>query len=179
MHGLKLFLSSNVASQRKRPRDRTLTLLIYGLILSTVATTAANAAEKITNFKDQRNSQIGAAKGPVLNLNVTSRSPPLIHERLSTVWSLKMCNKAHTIWWESFDLKYFIMEVCMVSQRSLANSKHKKILFYFFSFFSLISPLTTFPLTFQASANKSSYYIFSAQTLTLTVIWLYCKSTSI
>lgn len=59
MHGLKLFLSSNVASQRKRQRDRTLTLLIYGLILSTIATTAANAAEKITNFKDQRNSQIG------------------------------------------------------------------------------------------------------------------------
>lgn len=52
MHGLKHFLSSNVASQRKTDRDRTLTLLKYGLNLSTVATTAANAAEKITNFKD-------------------------------------------------------------------------------------------------------------------------------
>ncbi len=61
MHGLKLFLSSNVTSQRKIQRDRTLTLLIYGLILSTVATTAANAAEKITNFKDQRSSQIETA----------------------------------------------------------------------------------------------------------------------
>lgn len=41
MRGLKLFLSSNVAFLRKRQRDRILTLLIYGLILSTVATTAA------------------------------------------------------------------------------------------------------------------------------------------
>lgn len=78
MHGLKLFLSSNVASQRKRQRDRTLTLLVYGLILSTVATTAADTAEKITNFKDQRHAGIGTAQGPVLNFkfNLTSNCPP-------------------------------------------------------------------------------------------------------
>ena len=74
MHGLKLFLSSNVASQRQR--DRTLTLLIYGLTLSTVATTAANAAEKITNFKDQRHSQTGTAQGPVLNLKFNFKLSP-------------------------------------------------------------------------------------------------------
>lgn len=57
MRGLKLFLSSYVALHRQR--DKTLTLLIYGLILSTVATTAAYSVAEITNFKDQRNSQIG------------------------------------------------------------------------------------------------------------------------
>lgn len=48
---------------RERDRDRTLTLLIHGLILSTVDTTAAHTADKITSLKDQGNSRRGAAQG--------------------------------------------------------------------------------------------------------------------
>lgn len=55
---------------RERDRDRTLTLLIYGLILSTVDTTAAHtAAEKITSLKDQGKSQIGTASGSNLKFH--------------------------------------------------------------------------------------------------------------
>lgn len=55
MHGLKVS-SLLKLHPRERDTDRTLTLLIYGLILSTVANTAAKPAEKITNFKDLRHS---------------------------------------------------------------------------------------------------------------------------
>ena len=85
MHGLKPFLSSNVASQSKRQRDRTLTLLTYGLYLSIVAITAANAAEKITNFKDQRESQIGTVIGCCFKALTFPPEMCTIHKKLLSI----------------------------------------------------------------------------------------------